>query len=63
VAGLLGTLSSTPSMPPFLLPLLFAAGRGALVGSHFGSRKLNSHSIKRVLAIVLLIAGTKLLFT
>jgi uncharacterized protein len=63
VAGLLGTLSHTPSMPPFLLPLLLAAGLGGLVGSHFGSRKLNSHSIKRVLAVVLLIAGIKLLLT
>jgi uncharacterized protein len=62
-AGLLGTLSSTPSMPPFLLPLLLAAGLGGLVGSHFGSRKLHSHGIKRVLAVVLFIAGTKLLLT
>jgi len=62
-AGLLGTLSSTPSMPMFLLPLLLAAGLGGLVGSHFGSRRLNSSAIKRVLAIVLFIAGTKLLLT
>ena len=62
-AGLLGTLSSTPSMPTFLLPLLLAAGLGGLVGSHFGSRRLNSSAIKRVLAVVLFIAGTKLLLT
>ncbi len=63
VAGLLGTLSNTPSMPSFLLPLLLVAGLGGFVGSYFGSRKLNSHSIKRVLAVVLFIAGTKLLLT
>jgi uncharacterized protein len=63
MAGLLGTLWSAPSMPTFLLPLLLAAGLGGWVGSHFGSRKLNSHSIKRVLAVVLLIAGAKLLLT
>jgi uncharacterized membrane protein YfcA len=63
VAGLLGTLSNTPSMPPFLLPLLLAAGLGGLIGSYFGSRKFNSHSIKRLLAVVLFIAGTKLLLT
>lgn len=62
-AGLLGTLSSTPSMPPFLLPLLLAAGLGGLVGSHYGSRRLNSNAIKRALAVVLFIAGTKLLLT
>ncbi len=63
MAGLLGTLSNTPSLPSFLLPLLLAAGLGGLVGSYFGSRKLNSHSIKRVLAVVLFIAGAKLLLT
>ncbi len=63
VAGLLGTLSSTPFIPSFLLPLLLAAGLGGLVGSHFGSRRLNSHAIKRVLAVVLFIAGTKMLLT
>ena len=63
IAGLLGTLSNTPSMPPFLLPLLLVAGLGGLVGSHYGSRKLPSHGIKRVLAVVLFIAGTKLLLT
>ena len=62
-AGLLGTLSSTPSMPSFLLPLLLAAGLGGLVGSYFGSRRLNSSAIKRMLAVVLFIAGTKLLLT
>lgn len=63
VAGLLGTLSSTPFVPPFLLPLLLAAGLGGLVGSYFGSRRLNSHGIKHVLAVVLIIAGTKMLLT
>jgi len=63
VAGLLGTLSSTPFVPSFLLPLLLAAGLGGLVGSHFGSRRLHSHAIKRVLAVVLIIAGTKMLLT
>lgn len=62
VAGLLGTLSSTPFLPSFLLPLLLAAGLGGLIGSHFGSRRLHSNAIKRVLAVVLVIAGTKMLF-
>jgi uncharacterized protein len=59
----LGTLSSTPFVPSFLLPLLLAAGLGGLVGSHFGSRRLNAHAIKRVLAVVLIIAGTKMILT
>jgi uncharacterized membrane protein YfcA len=62
IAGLSGTLSSTPFLPSFLLPLLLAAGLGGLIGSYFGSRRLHSHAIKRVLAVVLIIAGTKMLF-
>jgi uncharacterized membrane protein YfcA len=63
IAGLSGTLSSTPFLPSFLLPLLLAAGLGGLIGSHFGSQNLPSHAIKRVLAVVLVIAGTKMLLT
>ena len=63
VAGLLGNFSSTNALPSFLLPLLVAAGAGGIIGSHFGSRRFESPGIKRLLAAVLLIAGTKLIFT
>jgi uncharacterized membrane protein YfcA len=33
------------------------------VGSYFGSRRLAQPAIKRLLAVVLLIAGAKLIFT
>lgn len=62
-AGLLGNLSSTQSLPSFLMPLLFAAGLGGLIGSHLGSRKFESRAIKRFLAAVLFIAGGKLILT
>ena len=63
VAGLLGNYSSTKQFPLFALVLVAAAGVGGAIGSYAGSRRLDPISIKRFLAIVLLIAGTKLILT
>lgn len=62
-AGLLGNLSSTRSFPVFGLALLVAAAAGGFVGSYLGSRRLDPAWIKRALALVLVIAGLKLLAT
>jgi uncharacterized membrane protein YfcA len=62
-AGLAGNLTSTRSYPAFALVLLAAAGAGGLIGSYFGSRRFDPLMIKRFLALVLLIAGSKLIFT
>jgi uncharacterized membrane protein YfcA len=43
--------------------LLVAAGVGGLIGSHFGSRRFEPMLIKRLLAVVLVIAGFKLILT
>ena len=40
---------------------LVAAGVGGLIGSELGSKRLDNVVIKRVLAVVLLVAGIKLL--
>ena len=63
VAGLLGNLSSTKNFPSFGLVLAGAAVVGGGVGSYFGSHRFDHVIIKRLLAVVLLIAGTKLIFT
>jgi uncharacterized protein len=63
VAGLLGHFSSIQALPSFLGYLLLSAGLGGLIGSYFGSRQLASQGIKRFLAVVLLIAGGKLVLT
>lgn len=63
LSEILGSLSATPSLPPFLVVLLLAAGVGGLVGSRMGSTRLPASAIKRFLAGVLVIAGGKLLFT
>ena len=63
IAGLLGNVSSTKQFPAFALALVAAAGVGGTIGSYFGSRRFDPVIIKRFLAVVLLIAGTKLILT
>ena len=63
IAGLLGTIGSTKHFPAFALVLVAAAGIGGFIGSYFGSRRFNAAVIKTILAVVLLIAGAKLIFT
>jgi len=63
VAGLLGNISSTQQFPAFALVLVVAAALGGSIGSYYGSRRLDPLAIKRFLALVLVIAGTKLLLT
>ncbi len=62
-SGLLGNLSSTRRFPAFAVVLAVAAIAGGTAGSYFGSRKFDHTVIKRLLAVVLLIAGTKLIMT
>lgn len=61
IAGLAGNVTSTGQFPDFAFVLLVAAGIGGTIGSHLGSRRFDPALIKRLLAAVLLIAGTKLL--
>ncbi len=63
IAGLLGNISATKQLPPFVLILLAAALIGGTAGSYLGSHKLSHILIQRLLAIVLTIAGLKLIFT
>lgn len=60
-AGLLGNLASTQEFPAFALVLAAAAGIGGSIGSYFGSQRFAPQRIKRLLAVVLTIAGGKLL--
>ncbi len=60
-AGLLGYLSSSKPFPTFAFVLVVAAALGGTIGSYLGSRHFDPVTIKRFLAVVLLIAGTKLI--
>ena len=61
-AGLLGNVASTRRFPSFAIGLAAAAVAGGTAGSFFGSRRFDHSTIKRCLAVVLLIAGAKLVF-
>lgn len=63
VSGLLGNISSTKLFPSYAIVLAIAAIIGGTVGSYYGSQRLEHATIKRLLAIVLLIAGAKLILT
>lgn len=62
-SGLIGSIVSTKTLPDVALPLAIAAIAGGTVGSYLGSNRLPQAAIKRLLAVVLLIAGTKLILT
>jgi uncharacterized protein len=62
-SGLMGNLASTRRLPPLAVPLALAVVAGGTAGSYFGSRRFPQAVIKRLLAIVLLVAGAKLIFT
>lgn len=63
IAGLLGNVTSTKAYPAFALVLVAAAVVGGSAGSYLGSRRYDPVVIKRLLAVVLVIAGTKLVFS
>jgi len=62
ISGLLGNISSTRELPLFALPMVVAAVAGGAAGSYLGSRQFSPNFIKKMLAVVLTIAGLKLIF-
>lgn len=62
-SGLAGNLSSTKELPPFVWPLAAAVIVGGATGSYLGSRQFSNPLIRRLLAVVLTIAGCKLILT
>ena len=63
LAGLAGNLSSTRHLPLVAGPLLAAAAVGGTAGSYLGSHRFPVLAIKRLLAVVLMVAGGKLILT
>jgi len=61
-AGLLGVLSMSLQLPEELPLLAAAAVIGGFIGSEVGSKHLGNVAIQRVLAVVLAIAGVKMVF-
>src|SRR5436305_9875301 len=63
IGGLIGYFTAVRSLPVLGLYLAIPAIIGGAIGSHLGSRRLPVRAISILLAIVLAIAGTKLIFT
>ncbi len=63
IAGLVGYFTKVRSIPSLGFILAAAAIIGGIAGSHLGSRRFAVRVISLFLATVLLIAGTKLIFT
>src|SRR5437016_14432575 len=63
IAGLVGYFTKVRSIPSLGFILAAPAIIGGIAGSHLGSRRFAVRVISLLLATVLLIAGTKLIFT
>ncbi|HEX5802815.1 MAG TPA: sulfite exporter TauE/SafE family protein [Azospira sp.] len=63
LAGLAGVLGKGATLPPALPLWGVAAVIGGLVGAEYGSRRLGNSMIQKILAVVLVIAGLKMVAT
>jgi uncharacterized membrane protein YfcA len=63
LAGLAGNIYSTQFLPEALPIWIIAVACGALVGSWLGAHRLSSRAIRTALAVVMVMAGSKLLLT
>jgi uncharacterized membrane protein YfcA len=59
---LAGYIKSGRELPDFAWPLAVVVAIGGFIGSRLGSRHLPVRGIAVLLAVVLVIAGTKLVF-
>ncbi|SDM45057.1 hypothetical protein SAMN05421813_11290 [Daejeonella rubra] len=62
-SGLAGHMYKGLIFSPDMISFVSIAFAGGLCGSYFGSLKFNQNILKNTLAIVLLVAGIKLIFT
>lgn len=62
IAGLLGNSAQVMQLTAGVAVWVIAAVSGGIVGAGLGSRRFDSITLRRVLAVVLVIAGGKLMF-
>ena len=63
IAGLLGYLTKFPTLPSSLWLWAIAAAGGGWIGAAYGSKRIGSKILQRLLAVVLVTAGLKLILT
>lgn len=62
IAGIFGHLSRVSGLPPAIPFWALAAICGGLIGTELGTRRFGTATLRRLLALVLVIAGGKLMF-
>ena len=62
IAGIAGHLASVKFLPDAVYPWAFAAVVGGIIGSRLGSQRFVNATLYHLLAVVLVIAGAKLIF-
>jgi uncharacterized membrane protein YfcA len=62
ISGIAGNYPQVTKLPPGVWIWIAAAVIGGIVGSTLGSKRFDSLTLRRVLALVLLFAGVKLMF-
>jgi uncharacterized protein len=63
IAGIIGLMTKPVTVPAMLPYWIIAAILGGLIGSELGRRRLTNPTLRRLLAVVLVIAGLKLILT
>lgn len=63
IAGLMGNIASFAKLPGIILIWAHAAVLGGIIGSEYGSKRFGSVTLKRLLAVILVIVALKILLT
>ena len=63
ISGMIGLMSHSPNIPKEIPFFAIAAVIGGLIGAEYGSRRIAGPNLKRLLAVVLIIAGIKMVFS
>jgi hypothetical protein len=63
IAGLLGNLASLSQLPLTIAYWAPATVIGGYIGAEYGSKRFGNITLKRLLVVVLIIAGLKMIFT
>lgn len=62
ISGILGNWQNIHLISQSIIPFAVAVMAGGMLGSYFGARKFDTTTLRRVLAVVLVIAGMKLIW-